>query len=162
LTGADADRDAVARDHYRVDVVRAHTRHAIARSWRLADSVGVAGNVTHFQVRLTGTSSSSAFCTSAVLPKVRTERPSGSGEGALRSRVGLSALHEDIDGVGLDRSGNDDVGLRSAAMSDAVRVEFATHRDDPTEGALRVGVERLLEGVGERRPNGRARGVGVS
>ncbi len=57
---------------------------------------------------------SSASCTSAVSPKVRIERPSGSGAGAARSRVALRrATRSSTRRLGEGR-GDDDVGLRAA------------------------------------------------
>ena len=129
------------------DVVRAQTRQATIKSssWR---SLGVA-LVTH-RHSLAGTTISSAFWTSAVLPKVRTESPSASGVGALSSRVALRRRHQRLEClVGVAR-GDHDVGLRTGGDEGGhVSVHVAVERDDAAEGALRIGREGLRKGVSE-------------
>ena len=109
LTGPDADGHPLMGDD---DGVRRGARAHAPRHGQVLE-LSRAGLAPRSRTRhcARGVTNSSAFCTRAVSPKVRIERPSGSGRGALKSRVDLRRAYSVTTASSEKPTGDDHVSL---------------------------------------------------
>ena len=136
-----------------LEVVRAQTRHELLGR-RL--TVGDAAPLAHRHLEHVGVLDERARAEGADRQAERL------GRGRTEQSGGLAARDEAGNGVVVEGRRDDDVrlGTRGDPLGEC-EVDAPGDGHDPPEGALRVGVEGLVEGLDEGRAHRGARGVGV-